>query len=96
MSGSFEETRFPPPGKTPHEDTAAVMRFYKLPRAFPREVLAEARRVPSDVSPEVSRRLDLRQLGLGGASCGPRPEANYIFPIRDEKWSVTFTAATEK
>ena len=61
MSGSFEETRFPPPGKTPREDTAAVMRFYKLPRAFPREVLAEARRVPSDVSPEVSRRLDLRK-----------------------------------
>ena len=45
---------------------------------------------------EVCLNLDLRQLGLGGASCGPRPEANYIFPIRDEKWSVTFTAATEK
>ena len=33
---------FPPPGKTPREDTAAVMKFYKLPRSFPREVLEEA------------------------------------------------------
>ena len=36
-----QETLFPPPGKTPREDTAAVMKFYKLPKAFPAEVLAD-------------------------------------------------------
>ena len=39
---------------------------------------------------EVCLNLDLRQLGLGGASCGPRPEDQYIFPIRPESWAVTF------
>ena len=38
---------------------------------------------------EVCLNLDLRQTGLGGASCGPRPEAKYIFPIRPERWTVT-------
>jgi beta-galactosidase len=37
---------------------------------------------------EVCLNLDVRQLGLGGASCGPRPEKQYIFDIRPEKWSV--------
>ena len=39
---------------------------------------------------EVCLNLDLRQLGLGGASCGPKPEAAYIFPIQPETWRVTF------
>ena len=39
---------------------------------------------------EICLNLDIRQLGLGGASCGPRPEAQYVFPIRPEKWTVTF------
>ncbi len=38
---------------------------------------------------EVCLNLDLRQLGLGGASCGPKPEAAYIFPIQPETWRVT-------
>ena len=42
--------------------------------------------------PEVCLNLDLRQTGLGGASCGPAPEARYLFPVKDEKWSVTFSA----
>ena len=37
---------------------------------------------------EVCLTLDIRQLGLGGASCGPRPEKQYIFDIRPEKWSI--------
>ena len=53
-----QETLFPPPGKTPREDTAAVMKFYKLPKAFPAEVLAEARKVPRRA--DASGRLDLR------------------------------------
>ena len=55
---------FPPPGKTPREDTAAVMRFYKLPQGFSREVLREASAVAA-VSPSedqsLGRRLDLRR-----------------------------------
>ena len=38
---------------------------------------------------EICLNLDLRQLGLGGASCGPRPEAQYIFPIQEESWTMT-------
>ena len=38
---------------------------------------------------EVVLNLDLRQLGLGGASCGPRPMQKYIFPIQKETWSLT-------
>ena len=39
---------------------------------------------------ETCLNLDVRQLGLGGASCGPIPEAEYIFPINETTWSVTF------
>ena len=42
---------------------------------------------------EVCLNLDVRQLGLGGASCGPKPEPEYIFPIQREQWSVTFSSA---
>ena len=60
MKERFEEkTLFPPPGKTPREDTASVMKFYKLPKAFPPEVLAEARKIPRKV--DASGRLDLRK-----------------------------------
>ena len=45
MKDMFEQPLFPPPGRTAREDTAAVMKFYKLPKAFPREVLDEAARV---------------------------------------------------
>ena len=50
---------FPRPGATPREDTAAVMKFYRLPRAFPKSVLDEARKVSS--LPDESPRLDLRK-----------------------------------
>jgi beta-galactosidase len=46
--------------------------------------------VPSD---DVLLNLDVRQTGLGGASCGPKPEPEYIFPIQREQWSVTFSSA---
>lgn len=38
---------------------------------------------------EVCLNLDIRQLGLGGASCGPAPLENYIFPIQPETWTLT-------
>ena len=62
MKQDFNEIRFPPPGRTPAEDTAAVMRFYKLPQAFPPAVLAEARAVGRLADGAVGpRRLDLRK-----------------------------------
>ena len=39
--------------------------------------------------PEVCLNLDCRQLGLGGASCGPKPENAYIFPAARTSWSFT-------
>ena len=54
------EVRFPPPGKTPREDSAAVMKFYKLPKAFPKAVLQEAAAVAEKVS-DIEGRLDLRR-----------------------------------
>ena len=37
---------------------------------------------------EVCLNLDVRQLGLGGGSCGPRPMDKYIFPIQKEAWTL--------
>jgi len=57
----------------------------------------EARkRTPLAPCPEVRLNLDLRQLGLGGASCGPKPMQKYIFPIRPETWSVTLAPVKGK
>ena len=69
---------FPQPGKTPREDTAAVMKFYKLPRAFPAEVLAEARRIrpPEALSAdELAGRLDLRRKFI--FTCDPVTARDY-------------------
>ena len=67
---------FPPPGKTPREDTAAVMKFYKLPKAFPREVLEEAARV-EDLRRETedAKRLDLRKKFI--FTCDPVTARDY-------------------
>ena len=71
-----EQPLFPPPGKTPREDTAAVMKFYKLPRSFPREVLDEASRV-KDLRPETgdAKRLDLRKKFI--FTCDPVTARDY-------------------
>ena len=70
---------FPPPGKTPKEDTAAVMKFYKLPKAFPPAVLAEARRISarpiSDAEIKRSERLDLRRKFI--FTCDPQSARDY-------------------
>ncbi|MBQ0031508.1 MAG: hypothetical protein KBT68_01770, partial [bacterium] len=39
---------------------------------------------------EVMLNVDLRQLGLGNASCGQGPLECYMFPCRREEWSLTF------
>ena len=53
-------------------------------------------RAPLVARPEVVLNLDVRQLGLGGASCGPQPMAKYIFPIQKETWSITLKPVTGK
>ena len=68
------EVRFPPPGKTPKEDTAAVMRFYKLPKAFPASVLAEAKDV-ARLSGDLEGRLDLRKKFI--FTCDPVTARDY-------------------
>ncbi len=40
---------------------------------------------------EIRLNLDIRQTGLGGASCGPLPMGEYRFPIRDEEWVLKMT-----
>ena len=45
-------------------------------------------RTPLAKRDEVCLNLDTRQLGLGGASCGPKPLEKYIFPIERESWTV--------
>ena len=45
-------------------------------------------RIPLTPRDEVFLNLDIRQLGLGNASCGPRPMDKYIFPIQKETWTL--------
>ena len=45
---------------------------------------------------EVMLNLDVRQLGLGGASCGPKPMDKYIFPIEKTTWTVTLEPVGKK
>ena len=70
---------FPPPGKTPKDDTAAVMKFYKLPKAFPPAVLAEAKRISarpiSDAEIKRFGRLDLRRKFI--FTCDPQSARDY-------------------
>ena len=65
---------FPPPGKTPREDTAAVMKFYKLPKAFPREVLEEAQSIGKREQ-GTGNRLDLRKKYI--FTCDPVTARDY-------------------
>ena len=72
------EVRFPKPGKTPREDTAAVMKFYKLPKAFPPAVLAEAKKVARELvalDVKKSGRLDLRKKFI--FTCDPVTARDY-------------------
>ena len=68
------KTLFPPPGRTPREDTAAVMKFYKLPKAFPPAVLAEAKAIPRTVT-GTEGRLDLRRKFI--FTCDPVTARDY-------------------
>ena len=74
MKGSFDQPLFPPPGRTPREDTAAVMKFYKLPRSFSREVLAEAQSIGKREQ-GTGNRLDLRKKFI--FTCDPVTARDY-------------------
>ena len=37
---------------------------------------------------EVCLNLDIRQLGVGGASCGPKTREEYRFAIQPESWNI--------
>ena len=74
MKENFGQTLFPPPGKTPREDTAAVMKFYKLPRSFPREVLEEAQSIGKREE-GIGNRLDLRKKFI--FTCDPVTARDY-------------------
>ena len=79
MKRDDRQVEFPEPGRTPREDTAAVMKFYKLPKAFPPAVLAEARRLSahSPTTAELRRdgRLDLRKKFV--FTCDPETARDY-------------------
>ena len=45
-------------------------------------------RAPLVARPEVCLNLDVRQTGLGGASCGPEPMKKYVFPIEKTAWTL--------
>lgn len=54
------------------------------------------RYAPPVAQRDVLLNLDVRQTGLGGASVGPGPLANYIFPIRKETWTMSISPRKEK
>ena len=68
------ESVFPPPGKTPREDTAAVMKYYKLQANFPAAVMKEAKAVSREIA-NVKGRLDLRKKFI--FTCDPVTARDY-------------------
>lgn len=76
MRSDFNEILFPPPGKTAKEDTAAVMKFYKLPQSFPPAVIKEANALSSEKVVRVGKdRLDLRKKFI--FTCDPVTARDY-------------------
>lgn len=45
---------------------------------------------------EVCLNLDVRQLGLGGGSCGPKPMSKYIFNVQKESWTLKMEPFSRK
>ncbi len=82
MKNANGQVLFPPPGRTPREDTAAVMKFYKLPKSFPKEVLAEARHVGERLK-SPGKRLDLRKKFI--FTCDPQTARDYDDALSLEK-----------
>ena len=51
-------------------------------------------RAPLAARPEVCLNLDVRQTGLGGASCGPEPMKKYVFPVEKTAWTLRLEPVT--
>ncbi|MBQ6137199.1 MAG: VacB/RNase II family 3'-5' exoribonuclease [Kiritimatiellae bacterium] len=87
MKGDPNETLFPPPGRTPREDTAAVMKFFKLPKGFSADVMREAKAISALEADERSiarsGRLDLRKKFI--FTCDPVTARDYDDAISLEK-----------
>ena len=83
MNKAFEAPQFPEPGKTPREDTSAVMRFYKLPKGFPKGALAEAKRIDAGPPPSAEGRLDLRRRFI--FTCDPETARDFDDALSLEK-----------
>ena len=85
MKNDNGQVRFPPPGRTPREDTAAVMKFYRLPPEFPAEVRDEARRV-ADALEKPGDRLDLRNRFI--FTCDPATARDYddALSFETDRW----------
>ena len=80
----FEDrAQFPEPGKTPREDTSAVMRFYRLPKSFPKGALAEAKRIDAGPPPSAEGRLDLRRKFI--FTCDPETARDFDDALSLEK-----------
>lgn len=74
MKNNEGQVMFPPPGKTPREDTAAVIKFYELKDRFPEAVLKEAKEV-SKLLEKPGKRLDLRKKFI--FTCDPVTARDY-------------------
>ena len=74
MKHADDQVLFPRPGKTPREDTEAVMKFYRLPKAFPAVVRAEAGNV-ARLATEPGEREDLRRKFI--FTCDPVTARDY-------------------
>jgi len=56
---------------------------------YARPMIGQPRfRTPLPMRPEVYLNLDVLQLGLGGASCGPKPMDKYRFPVGRVEWTM--------
>ena len=66
-----------------------ALRYGREDLEFARQRNGEKRhRTPIAEDPWINLNLDVRQLGLGGASCGPKPLEKYVFPIGRTAWTL--------
>ena len=66
-----------------------ALRYGREDLEFARQRNGEKRhRTPIAEDPWINLNLDVRQLGLGGNSCGPKPLEKYVFPIERAEWTL--------
>ncbi len=66
-----------------------AMRYTDEDLEFARHRADQTRfRTPLKPRADIQVHLDVRQLGLGGASCGPKPLDRYLFPVEACQWTL--------